>query len=166
MPWHIPTPRVVSHSPHDPVRAGFPYLPEGMGWHQKVPQWCYLSTSTTPEGAVGERVYGLAMGWVHPYQARVSMIDDAAKQLTQLTSTGPNWPYALVWLNGDAHHMLLPDRGSLECYDGGEYQQHPLWKDLPIAGLPTSELRLLGALPRRTQWVSSSSDNVSVWVTI
>ena len=44
------------------------------------------------EGAVGERVYWLAMVWVHPYQARVSMIDnEAVIQLAQLASTGPNW---------------------------------------------------------------------------
>ena len=100
------------------------------------------------EGAGGERVYGLTMVWVHPYQARVSMIDDMAKQLTQLTSTGPNWPYGPP--------CAPPYRGSPECYDGGEYQQCPLQKDPPIAGLPTSELRLLGGLPRRTQGVSSS----------
>ena len=65
------------------------------------------------EGVVGERAYGLTMVWVHPYQARVSTIDDAAKQLTQLASTGPNWPYALVQLNRDAHHMPLPIEGHL-----------------------------------------------------
>ena len=48
------------------------------------------------------------MVWVHPYQARVSMIDDAAKQLAQLASTGPDWPYALVQLNRDACHVPLP----------------------------------------------------------
>ena len=47
------------------------------------------------EGIVGERVYGLAMVWVHPYQARVSTLGTAAEQLTQLASAGPNWPYAL-----------------------------------------------------------------------
>ena len=31
------------------------------------------------EGIAGERVYGLAMVWGHPYQARVSTIDDATK---------------------------------------------------------------------------------------
>ena len=36
-----------------------------------------------------------------------------------------------------------------------------LQKDPPIGGLPTSELRLPDGLPRRTQWVSSSSDNIS-----
>ena len=35
------------------------------------------------------------------------------EQLTQLVSTGPNWPYALVWLNGDAHHVPLPKEGYL-----------------------------------------------------
>ena len=65
------------------------------------------------EGAAGERVYRLTMVWVHSYHARVSMIDDVAKQLTQLTSTGPNWPYALVWLNRDAQHMPLPTEGLL-----------------------------------------------------
>ena len=65
------------------------------------------------EDAVGERVYGLAMVWVHPYQARVSTIDGAAKQLAQLASTGPNWPYALVQSNGDACHMPLPTEGHL-----------------------------------------------------
>ena len=57
-------------------------------------------------------------------------------------------------------------RGSLECYDRGEYQQCPLQKDPPIRGSPTSGLRLLGGLPRRTQQVSSFSDNVSAWVAI
>ena len=48
------------------------------------------------EGAVGDRVYRLTMMLVHLYQARVSTIDDAVKQLTELASTGLNWPYALV----------------------------------------------------------------------
>ena len=65
------------------------------------------------EGVVGERAYWLAMVWVHPYQARVSTIDSAAKQLPQLASTGPNWPYALVQLNRDAHHVPLPKEGHL-----------------------------------------------------
>ena len=65
------------------------------------------------EGVVGERVYGLTMVWVHLYQARVSTIGSAVEQLTQLASTGPNWPYALVQLNGDAHHVPLPKEGHL-----------------------------------------------------
>ena len=65
------------------------------------------------EGIAEERMYGLAMVWVHPYQARVSTLGAATKQLTQLASTGPNWPYALVWLNGNACHVSLPKEGHL-----------------------------------------------------
>ena len=57
---------------------------------------------------MGERMYSLAMMWVHHYQARVSTIDEAVKQLTPLASTGPDWPYALVQLNRDACHVPLP----------------------------------------------------------
>ena len=62
------------------------------------------------EGATGEGVYELAMAWVHPYQARVSTIDDVVRKLTFLASAGPNWPYAFVQFNGDAHHVPLPKR--------------------------------------------------------
>ena len=64
-------------------------------------------------GIVGERVYGLTMVWVHPYQARVSTLGIATKQFTQLASTGPNWPYVLMQLNGDACHGSLPKEGHL-----------------------------------------------------
>ena len=37
-------------------------------------------------------------------------MEEAVKQLTPLPST---WPYALVWLNGDAHHVPLPKEGHL-----------------------------------------------------
>ena len=60
------------------------------------------------EGVAGERVYRFTMVWVHPYQARVSNLDSTVEQLAQLASTGPNWPYALVWLDGDACHVPLP----------------------------------------------------------
>ena len=80
------------------------------------------------EGAVGERMYGLAMVWVHPYQARVSTIDNAAKQLTQLASTGPNWPYALVWPNGDTCHMPLPTEGHLSVVKEGNTSNVPCGK--------------------------------------
>ena len=80
------------------------------------------------EGAVGERVYRLTMVWVHPYQARVSTIDDMAKQLAQLASTGANWPYALVWLNGDAHHMPLPTEGHLGVMMEGNASNVPYGK--------------------------------------
>ena len=63
------------------------------------------------EGIAEERVYTLAMVWVHPYQVRVSTLGATSKQLIQLAPTGLNWPYALVQLNGDAHHVPLPQEG-------------------------------------------------------
>ena len=38
-------------------------------------------------------------------------MEEAVKQLTALISTGPDWPYALVWLNADACHAPLPKEG-------------------------------------------------------
>ena len=73
----------------------------------------------TEEGAVGDRVYGLAMIWVNPYQAMVSTMEEAVKQLTALVSTRPDWPYALVRLNGDACHAPLPREGHLSILVGG-----------------------------------------------
>ena len=40
-------------------------------------------------------------------------MEDAVNQLTALVSTRPDWPYALVQLNRDAHHMPLPTEGHL-----------------------------------------------------
>ena len=63
-------------------------------WHdpQKFCSYVTFLLVLPKEGVVGERVYGLTRVWVHPYQARVSMIGDAAKQLAQLASTGPDRP--------------------------------------------------------------------------
>ena len=57
---------------------------------------------------MGDTVYGLSMIWVNPYQVRASTVEEAVKQLTTLVSNEPDWPYALVWLNGDTHHAPLP----------------------------------------------------------
>ena len=77
------------------------------------------------QGVAGERTYGLAMVWVHPYQARISTIDGAAKQLTKLASTGPNWPYPLVQLNGDTCHVPLPTEGHLSVMAEGSTSSVP-----------------------------------------
>ena len=58
-------------------------------------------------------MYGLTAVWVNPYQARVSTVKELVRQLTTLTSSGPNWPYTLVWFSGDTCHELLPKEGHL-----------------------------------------------------
>ena len=69
---------------------------------------------------MGNRVYGLSMIWVYPCQARVSTVEEVVKHLTTLISTRPDWPYALVQLNGDICHMPLPREGHLSVLvEGG-----------------------------------------------
>ena len=47
-------------------------------------------------------------------------MDEVVKQLTTLVSTGSNWPYTLVWLNGDTCHAPLPREGHLSILlEGG-----------------------------------------------
>ena len=59
------------------------------------------------------------MVWVNPYQARVPTVEEAVKQLTILVSSGPDWPYALVQLNGDTYHAPLPREGHLSILPEG-----------------------------------------------
>ena len=40
-------------------------------------------------------------------------MEEAVKQQTPLTSTGPDWPFTLVQLNRYAHHVTLPMKGHL-----------------------------------------------------
>ena len=68
---------------------------------------------------MGDRVYGLSMIWVNPYQARVSTMEEAVKQLAPLIPARPDWPYALVQLNADAHHVPLPKEGHLSIFMEG-----------------------------------------------
>ena len=47
-------------------------------------------------------------------------MEEAVRQLTALVSTGPDWPYALAWHNGDACHTPLPREGHLSILvEGG-----------------------------------------------
>ena len=63
--------------------------------------------------------FGLAVVWVHPYQACLSSLDEAAKKLTLLINSGNNWAYAFVWLNEDAQHVPLPKEGHLSGMNDG-----------------------------------------------
>ena len=59
------------------------------------------------------KVFGLTMIWVHPYQARAPTVGEAVKLLTMLPSTGSDCPYALVNFNRVACHALLHKEGQL-----------------------------------------------------
>ena len=68
---------------------------------------------STKGGVTGDRMYGLSTIWVNPYQAWVSTVEEAIRELTALVSSEPDWSYALVWLNEDTHHVPLPREGHL-----------------------------------------------------
>ena len=50
----------------------------------------------------GEMVFGLAVVWVHPYQACIPTLDEAARKLTLLITSHENWAYTFVRFNEDA----------------------------------------------------------------
>ena len=71
------------------------------------------------EEATGDKRYGLSTIWVNPCQARVHSMVEAVRELTTWVSSGPNWPYTLVWLNEDTHHAPLPKEGHLSVLPQG-----------------------------------------------
>ena len=80
------------------------------------------------EDATGDRKYGLLTIWVSPSQARVPSMEEMVEKLTAWVSSGPNWPYALVWLHKgtccaplpkEGHLGILPQRGVEVTYPIG-----------------------------------------------
>ena len=81
-------------------------------WRNSNDDITFLLVSTK-EKVTGDRMYGLSTIWVNPYQARVSTAEETFRELTALVSCGPDWPYTLVWLNKDTHHVPFPREGDL-----------------------------------------------------
>ena len=52
--------------------------------------------------------YGMALVWISPLQARVSLMVEALEILSSLTSEGSDWPYIILQLYEGANHMPLP----------------------------------------------------------
>ena len=40
-------------------------------------------------------------------------MEEVVRKLITWASSGPNWPYTLVWLHGGTHHVQLPKEGHL-----------------------------------------------------
>ena len=58
-------------------------------------------------------MYGLSTIWVNPCQVRICSMEEVVRELTAWVSSGSDWPYALVWLKEDTHHVPLPKEGHL-----------------------------------------------------
>ena len=63
--------------------------------------------------ARGDRKCGLLAIWVKPSQTRVHSMEEVAGKLNASASSGPNWPYILVWLHEGTHQAPLPKEGHL-----------------------------------------------------
>ena len=101
----------------------------------------------TKEYTVGDRVYGLSMRWLNPYQARVSTMEEAVKQLAPLIPAGPNWLYALLQLHTDTCHVPLPKDGHLSILmEGGTSSAAWRWIS-QLRHLPAAQLQFPGHLP-------------------
>ena len=67
-----------------------------------------------PSLAVGcEQVFRLTAMWMHPCQAHLPMVVDAAQKLLLLVDEGANWPYAYIRMNDAVAHMLLSSVGHI-----------------------------------------------------
>ena len=63
--------------------------------------------------------YGVALVWISPLQARVSLMVEALEILSSLTSEGSYWPYVFLQLYEGANHMpLLKDKHICVCPRG------------------------------------------------
>ena len=83
------------------------------GEKQKVHHDIAFLLVQAEEEATGDRKYGLSTVWVNPCQARVPSMEEAVGKLTTWVSSGPDWPYALVWLHKGTCHVPLPKEGHL-----------------------------------------------------
>ena len=96
----------------------------------------------TREEATGDKKYGLLTIWVRPSQARVPSMEEVVGKLTAWISSGPDWPYALVWLHEGTHHAPLPKEGHLGILPQKGAEVTPCGQ---ISQLEVSQLLVAGA---------------------
>ena len=116
---HLSTAIPVPCHLHNSIGPLLPHQPKDLGDAEKFCSDIAFPLISIEDGVAGDRTYGLSMVWVNPYQARVPTVEETVKQLTNLVSSGPDWPYALVQLNGDTHHAPLPGEGHPSVWPEG-----------------------------------------------
>ena len=120
VPYHLPPTAAIPHTIHNPIGVVLPYKPKGLGEEQKVHHDITYLLVLAEEEATRDRRCGLSTIWVNPCQARVHSMEEAVRELTAWVSSGPDWPYDLVWLNKDTCHVPLPKEGHLGILPQGE----------------------------------------------
>ena len=115
-----------------------------------------------PEKATAEEMMlGLAMVWVHPYQASIPTLDEAVRKLTLLTTSHENWAYTFVRFNEDAQHVPLPKEGHLNAMIEGTPGRNTCGHLCQLEVCLLLQLWCQGGLPRRAEWGPRTSGNIS-----
>ena len=104
-------PGTIPGHPGDPARAFFPHWLRGMGDAKKFCNDLAFLLIFSERAIAEEMVFGLAVVWVHPYQAHIPTLDEAARKLTLFTTSHENWAYTFVQFNKDAQHVPLSKEG-------------------------------------------------------
>ena len=114
------------------------------GGKQKVCHNITFLLVQAEEEATGDRKYGLSTVWINPCQARVPSMEEVFEKLTAWVSSGPDWPYTLVWLHEGTHHVPLSKEGHLGILPKGGSEVTPCgWiSQLEVCQLLVSDLQV------------------------
>ena len=66
--------------------------------------------------------YGLALVWISPHQAQLSMMEEALGILSTCISNGLNWPYVFIQLYEGANQVPLPEDKHLGILSQGNME--------------------------------------------
>ena len=78
------------------------------------------------ENTMKDRHYGISLVWVNPNQVRAATMEEVVKKFTACTSSGTNWPYALVQLYEGPCHAPLPKDKHLGILPQGRQRKPPV----------------------------------------
>ena len=95
-----------------------------------------------------ERRFGLVGVWVHPNQACLLSLEEAARKLTLLINMKKGWHYAFVHICEDLQHIPHSWCWTHQCLGRQGTWQKCLWVTQPTGGLPTPSFGWWGGIPR------------------
>ena len=91
-----------------------------------------------------ERRFRLVAVWVHPCQAHLPTLEEAARKLALLISTREDWPYTFMQLCKDSQHVPLSSVSHINIMIDSEPSRN-------ICGC-LSQLEVCQLLQSETQW--------------
>ena len=100
-------PTTISGDENNPLRSVCHFTGGGMG-NLKKPKSDMVYLLLMPDQVVEEeRKFGLVAMWANPFQVHLPSVDEVAKTLALLITTGEDWAYAFVQLNEHSQHIPL-----------------------------------------------------------